>query len=109
MRGDAGGNLSARRLRTPRVCRHGLPQLRDIWSISLAAWPPPTVPLGNFTTGSEEADEESNEGNKGYPVVFAVLGVDPIFPEDFPGSSPEHHVDDPDDEGAEECGTGEKK
>ena len=70
--------------------------------ITVVASSPPVA--SEYTTStSEEADEQRNEGTKGQPIGVAVLGADPVVPDDVPGDPPEHHVDDPNNERAEEC------
>lgn len=62
---------------------------------------PPVTSKDAASTG-KEADEKCNEGTKGEPICIAVLSVNPVIPKDVPCDSPEHHVDDPNDEGAKE-------
>jgi hypothetical protein len=69
---------------------------------------PSPVATENTTSGSEEADEEGHEGTEGQPIGVAVLSVDSIVPEDVPGNSPKHHIDDPSNEGTDKGETGDK-
>lgn len=70
-------------------------------SVGIIISPFPVASKDATSTG-EEADEQGNKGSKGEPIRIAVLRADPVFPEDVPDDPPEHHVDDPNNEGAEE-------
>jgi len=69
--------------------------------ISIIMSPPP-VASKNATGAKEETDEEGDEGTKGEPICVAILSIDPVIPEDVPGNPPKYHVDNPNNEGAEE-------
>lgn len=63
---------------------------------------PPPVASKDATGAGEEANEEGNEGTQGEPVCIPVLSADSIIPDDVPSDPPKYHVDDPNNEGAQE-------
>lgn len=67
-----------------------------------AIMPPPPVASEDTTSTGEEANEERDEGAESQPVGVTVLSTDPVVPEDAPRYSPDHHIDNPGDEGTDE-------